>query len=229
MDVERVRVEMEKVYADTVFAMSSRDAEWWEKSSAQGWLRMLEVSRQFAIPANFETIQLFRTTFAYDAVVIRLNKDIDIIKAWKACISQAAKEARQRVQKSMRQRLRGPTDMDYMAMEQFGDMATQFVFQLQRNIENPIIHFRNIVGKIAYIATLVLKLGYLVAAAVGIGLITDGIARHWIGREIDWPSVLERTTTFGWVQLALIGIVLLVIRRIMIRLNLPDTRLDPDR
>jgi predicted unusual protein kinase regulating ubiquinone biosynthesis (AarF/ABC1/UbiB family) len=229
MDVERVRTEMEKVYADAVFATHSRDAEWWEKSSAQGWLRLLEIARRFAIPANFEAIQLYRTSFAYDAILVRLDKDIDVIRAWKACTREAAKEARQRVQKSMRQRLRGPTDTDYMAMEQFGDMVTQFVFQLQRNIEDPIIHFRNIVGKIAYIASLMLKLGYLVAAAVGIGLVTDGISRHWFGLEIDWASILEQATTFGWIQLALIAIILVIIRRIVIRLNLPDTRLNPDR
>ena len=40
-------------------------------------------------------------------------------------------------------------------------MLTLFFFQLQRNIENRIFHFRNIVGKIAaYIASLFLKLGY---------------------------------------------------------------------
>jgi ubiquinone biosynthesis protein len=229
MDVERIRVEMEKIYADSVYAMNSRDAEWWEKSTAQGWLRFLEVSRQFSMPASFEAIQLFRTTFAYDAVVVRLHKDLNVSKVWQAYSREAAQEARQRVQRSMRQRRRGPTDMDYYSMEQFGDMVTQFVFQLQRNIENPIIHFRNIVGKIAYIASLVLKLGYLVGAAVGIGLVADTLARHWLGREIDWAQVFNVATTFGWVQLLLIAVVLVVIRRIVIRLNLPDTRLNPDR
>jgi len=229
MDVERIRVEMEKIYADGVYAMSSRDAEWWEKSAAQGWLRFLEVARQFSMPASFETIQLFRTTFAYDAVVVRLHKDLDITKVWEAYAREAAKEARLRVQKNMKQRLRGPTDMDYMAMEQFGDMVTQVGFQLQRNIENPIIHFRNIVGKIAYIASLVLKLGYLIGFAWGAALIADYVSRNWFGREIDWAPILERATTFGWIQLALIAVVLVVIRRIVIRLNLPDTRLDADR
>ena len=31
MDVEMVRVEMEKIYAESVYAMASKDAEWWEK------------------------------------------------------------------------------------------------------------------------------------------------------------------------------------------------------
>ena len=99
---------------------------------------------------------------------------------------------------------------------------------MQRNIENPIIHFRNIVGKIAYIASLFLKLGYVVGLAIGAGLIADAVARRWFGHEIDWAPMIERATTFGWVQLALIAVLLLIIRRIVIRLNLPDTRLGPD-
>ena len=124
MDVERIRIETDKIYADYVYAMMSRDAEWWEKTAAQGWLRFLEIARQFSMPASFETIQLFRTTFAYDAVVVRLNEDLNVTKIWEAYAREAAKEAKKRVQKSMKQRLRGPTDSDYMAMEHFGDMMS---------------------------------------------------------------------------------------------------------
>jgi hypothetical protein len=119
--------------------------------------------------------------------------------------------------------------MDYLQMEEFGDMLTLMFFQLQRNIENPIIHFRNIVGKIAYIATLFLKLGYLVGVAVALGLVADWISSRWFGQAIDWAPILERATTFGWVQLVLIIVVLVIIRRIVIRLNLPDTRLGSER
>jgi hypothetical protein len=119
--------------------------------------------------------------------------------------------------------------MDYLQMEEAGDMLTLMFFQLQRNIENPIIHFRNIVGKIAYISSLFLKLGYLVGLAVGAGLIADTISRRWFGHEIDWAPILGYATTFGWVQLGLIAVALVIIRRIVIRLNLPDTRLNPDR
>src|SRR5262245_10167920 len=229
MDVERVRFEMEKIYADAVYAMQSEDAEWWEKSSAQGWLRFLEVARQFSLPASFESLLFFRTTFAYDTIVHRLNRKIDVVKEWQGYQRDRAKEARKRVKDGFKQRLRGPTDMDYLQMEEAGDMLTLFFFQLQRNIENPIIHFRNVVGKIAYIASLFLKLGYLVGIGVVIGLIADTVSRRWLGHEIDWAPILERATSFGWVQLALIAVILVVIRRIVIRLNMPDTRLNPDR
>jgi ubiquinone biosynthesis protein len=229
MDVERIRIEMEKIYAEGVYAMQSKDAEWWERSAAQSWLRFLEISRQFSMPASFETIQLFRTTFAYDAVIVRLHKDLNVTKVWEAYAKEAAAEAKARVQKKMRERLRGPTDMDYMAMEQFGDLMTQVSFQLQRGIENPIIHFRNIVGKISYIASLFLKLAFLIVAGFGIGFVVNVVAHRWFNYQIDWESVRDRAFSIGWFQAAVIVVLLVIIRRIVIRLGLPDTRLNPDR
>ena len=182
-----------------------------------------------AIPASGEMIQFFRTSFSYDAIIMRLDKDLDIAGALQAYTRQAAKDARLRVQKSLRERRFGPTDMDYLRMEEFGDLITQGIFQLQRNIETPIIHFKNIVGKIAYVTALFLKLGYLVAAAFGIALIADAVATGWFHYEIEWASVLKWATTLGWLQLAIIATLLVIIRRIVIRLSLPDTRLNPER
>jgi ubiquinone biosynthesis protein len=229
MDVESVRHELEKIYADAVYAMKSDDAEWWEKSAAQGWLRFLEVARKFSIPASADTIKFFRTTFAYDAVIMRLDKNLDITKEWEGHAKDAAKAARQRVRRKMRERRYGLVDEDYMKFEEFGDVITQFFFQLQRNIENPIVHFRNIVGKIAFIVSLILKIGIWIASVVGLGLVADVIGKRWFGYQIDWNWMWERATNFGWIQLFVIAVAIVVIRRIIIRLNFPDTRLDPER
>ncbi len=229
LDVEAIRHEMEKIYAEAVYAMRSDDAEWWEKSAAQGWLRFMEVARQFSIPAGTDTIQFFRTTFAYDAVIMRLHPDLDVTKEWETYAKQAAKEARARVKKSMAERRRGLTDMDYLKIEEMGDTINQLVFRLQRNIENPIIHFRNIVGKLAYIASLMFKFVFLIGAAVGLGLVADLVARRWFERQIDWNYWLDRVTTFGWVQLVIVVIVLIVLRRIILRLNQPDQRMNTER
>ena len=65
----------------------------------------MEVAREFALPVSFETIQYFRATFSYDAIVIRLNKDIDVTREWSAYAREAAKEARQRVQKKSQEEI----------------------------------------------------------------------------------------------------------------------------
>jgi ubiquinone biosynthesis protein len=228
MDVDKIRYEMEKIYSDAVYALNSDDAEWWEKSSAQGWLRFLEVSRQFTLPATFESLLFFRTTFSYDVIIHRLNRNIDLIKEYEVYTRERAKEAAARMKSGWKERLRGPSDRDYMALEELGDLFTLILFQLQRNVELPIVHFRNMIGKIAYIVSLFVKLGFLVGLGIAGGLVANFIARRWFGHEIDWSPILEKATTFGWVQLGLIGICLVILRRIMIRLSLPDTRL-PER
>jgi hypothetical protein len=160
---------------------------------------------------------------------MRLDKNLNITKEWEGHAKDAAKAARQRVRKRMRERRYGLVDEDYMKFEEFGDVITQFFFQLQRNIENPIVHFRNIVGKIAFIVSLILKIGIWIASVVGLGLVADVIAKRWFGYQIDWNWMWERATNFGWIQLFVIAVAIVVIRRIIIRLNFPDTRLDPER
>ena len=99
LDVERLGKEVEQIYADWLYAQKSKDAEWWERSTAQAWLRYIEVARKFGVPVGLETIQFFRATFLYDSIVTRLDKDIDLAREYKGYAKEAAAEARVRVQK----------------------------------------------------------------------------------------------------------------------------------
>jgi ubiquinone biosynthesis protein len=223
IDVERFGKEVEQIYEDWIYAQKSRDAEWWERSTAQAWLRYIEVARKLGVPVGLELIQFFRATFLYDSIVTRLDKEIDLARAYKEYADEAAKEASLRVRRGIKKRLLGPTDMDYLQIEQITDSVGQLLFQVQRNIENPIIHFRNIVGKLAYIVTLLLRFGYLAAGVIGAGLLANSVSMRWFDHPIDWTSLRETATSFGWVQLLLLAILLVLIRRIVIRLSQPDT------
>jgi hypothetical protein len=59
-------------------------------------------------------------------------------------------------------------------------------------------------------------------------LCRHGISKQWFEYEIDWDAIRQRAMAFGWLQLAVIAIILVVIRRIVIRLSLPDTRLNSE-
>jgi predicted unusual protein kinase regulating ubiquinone biosynthesis (AarF/ABC1/UbiB family) len=229
LDVEPIRVAIERIYADWMFAMESKDAQWWERSTAQSWLRYIEVARKFAIPVHLEVIQLLRATVLYDSIVTRLDKDINFAEEYKRYLRSAGREARRRVQRRLRNRCTGPIDTDYLGLEQLADAASQGFFRLQRRLEDPTVRFRNIVGKISYSARLGLRLGYLAAAVLGAALLTDTISRRFFDHEIDWSALRERAMSSGWVQLTAILVGLFVIRRIIIRFKLPDTRLGPSR
>jgi ubiquinone biosynthesis protein len=226
LDVNRLVKEVEQIYADWVYAMRSRDAEWWERSTAQAWLRYVGVARDFGISVSLEMIQLYRAALLYDSMITRLHKDINFADEYAHYAQKAAKAARKRARSAARQRSRGPTDADYLTIEQFADMTTQFLFKLQRAAEDPVVRFRNIVGKISYVVALLLRLGYLTAALIGAAVLADTVALHGFGYEIPWSSIVEAASSFGWIQLTLIAIALVLIRRVVIRLSLPDQRLD---
>ena len=96
-------------------------------------------------------------------------------------------------------------------------------------MEDPIVHFRNMVGKIAYSLSMVLRLAYLAVAVVGIGVVADFVAQRWFGRQIDWSTVVETAASFGWLQILLLLAALVVIRRVLLRMNEPDRRPDSAR
>ncbi len=229
VDIEMVRKELEIIYADWTYAQNSKDAEWWERSGAQVWLRFMEVARRHQLPLSFEAVQFFRAFFSYDAICNRLNKQLNFNKEYKAYLRQSAREARRRMQRKIRSRLAGPTSMDYLQFEQLVDTANQFLFQLQRNMEHPVIHFKNVIGKLAYIARLLLRSGYLVAVGLLAVLLADSVSKHWLGHKIDWSAIIAWATTFGWLQFVLLATGLVIIRRIVIRLSMPDSKLNPDR
>ena len=119
--------------------------------------------------------------------------------------------------------------MDYLKIEQMADIATQLVFKFQRSVEDPIIHFRNIVGKIAYSLGMLLRLTYLAATAVGLALIIEYSAARWFNVQILWSSILETVLSWGATQVIILVGALIIIRRVLIRMSEPDRTPGPMR
>jgi ubiquinone biosynthesis protein len=226
IDVVGFMQAVEENYTDWVYANASTDAEWWERSTAQTWLRYINIARDYGVPVSLEITQFFRATLLYDTIATRLNKDIDFNAEYKEYAREAGKKARQRVQKAVGERFGGPTDNDYLTIERVGDTVTQFFFLWQRFVEEPAIQFKNIVGKIAYAVSMLMRIGYLVVVVAGFALITDFLAARWFGRQIVWTDVADRLVSLWWVQLVLVIAAVVLIRRILIRMGEPDRRPD---
>jgi ubiquinone biosynthesis protein len=225
IDVDRLTNRMGQIFADFLYAMISRDAQWWERSSAQIWIRYVELAQEFDLSVSLETIQLFRATLLYDSIITRLDKTINFAHEYGAYAKVAAKNAREHARNSGRKWHSGLTDMDYLALEQVADSAGQFLYKFRRGVEDPLVHFRNMAGKISYAAALLLRLGYIAVAAAGLAVLAEELSVAWVGRGINWSAATSR---WGF-QLTMIVTVMVLIRRIIIRLSLPDHRVDPDR
>ena len=224
INVDDVLEAMEEIYADWVYAISSTDAEWWERCSAQTWLRHIKVARQFGMPVTLEMIQFFRATFLYDTMIVRLDRTIDPIAEWKSYAKVAGKAARKRVHREIRQRVNGPTGVDYLRIEALADTMSQFFFRVQRNLDDPIFQFRQTVGKLAFGISTVLRLAYTVAVLFGFAVIAEYLARVVFGIDRLWSmATLEAIASLAWLKLIGVIVALVVIRQVIIRMSEPDS------
>jgi predicted unusual protein kinase regulating ubiquinone biosynthesis (AarF/ABC1/UbiB family) len=227
INVDDALATMEEIYADWVYAVSSTDAEWWERSTSQNWLRYINAAREYGIPVTLETIQFFRATFLYDTIIVRLDKSIDPIEEWKRYAQQAGKEARKRVQRAIEKRLNGPTGIDYLRIERLTDIVNQFMFRLQRSVEDPIFEFKETVGKIAFGIATVLRLAYAAGILVALALVAEFVADKFFGFHLTWPTaVLDAIASSPWMKLVLLVILLIVTRQVLIRLSEPESGSD---
>lgn len=216
---------LEQIYADWIYAVSSTDAEWWEKSSAQAWLRYISAARQFGIPVNRETIQFFRATFLYDTIVARLDRTIDPVKEWKGYARRAGKEARARARRFMAKRRNGLAPTDYLRIEQMVDTLNQAMFRLQRTIDDPVLQFKETAGKVSYAVSTFMKLGYFIGVLACLALLVEFGAERFFGTKIAWwRMATDLYSASPLFKLALVVVALVFIRRLLIRTNQPDTR-----
>jgi ubiquinone biosynthesis protein len=220
MDTDAANAAMNEIYADWVRAVSSTDAEWWERSSSQNWLRYIGVAGDYGIPVSLETLQFFRATLLYDSIIMRLDNRIDPVREFEVYARAAAKDARRRVRESARTRLNGPTAMDSWRVQQLADAAGQFAFKLQQTVEDPSRDSRNIPGKTAYTLSMLLRLAVILA---GLGLVADFLAERWLGRQIPWSAIVEFVVSVGWFQIAILLVAVVIVRRILMRVSQPDT------
>jgi ubiquinone biosynthesis protein len=219
MDVSAATEAMAEIYADWVYAVRSTDAEWWERSISQNWLRYVSVAAEYEMPVNLETLQFFRATLLYDSIIMRLDKNVDVVREYEVYAQNSAKDARRRVYKSVRNRLNGPLRMDYSRIVQLAHTGAQFAFSFQRSVEDPIPHFRSVMGKIASGISKLLPVTVILGGA---GVIANFLAERWVGRQIPLSAVLESAASIGWLRFLLLLFALVTIRRALTRMSEPD-------
>lgn len=153
-------------YIDT----KSKQAEWWERTTASMWISIIETTRDFNIPANVNTLRLIRSSMLYDTLAFRFNPDVDFIKTFRRWSKAAQKRGRR---SARRQRQRAARDRIPRAMQNIGDMretlergsfwSSQFMNTLPKQ-------FVASAGQAAYVFSMLIRLGltYLLVSLLGV-------------------------------------------------------------
>lgn len=220
IDLESFMKEVEGLYWNWMYAIHSEHAEWWEKASGQMWMKFASIAQRYNIPMNLDSLRMFRATFLYDTVMLRLWKHLDMAWEYQRYFRLAGARARRRVRGDLRTRLRkGFTNSDYMAIEEMWRLGQQLMTRVQHVLDEPSFSFSSMVGKMAFgVSTMLRILALACSVYLALWIISSG---HTImtGREIDISSMVRAFAQRRWAQPVLLLVALLMLRKLLMRLQ----------
>jgi ubiquinone biosynthesis protein len=221
IDLYRFKRELELLYWDWFYALESAHAEWYERSTGLFWMKLAGIARRYNVPLTLDTLLMFRTMFAYDSIMYRLWAKLDPEDEFQRYKKSAARRSRKRVLKEVQKRVRagGPTDTDYMRLEELGRMTTQILDRVQHNLDVPSVSFVSLMGKAAFGVTLVLRLIVLGAAVHLVALVAAVAIWFERGADVSVWEVFGRLTSSTPYRVALVVLAMLVVRRVLMRLE----------
>lgn len=148
IDIEAFTKRVELIFWQDLYAFRSQHTEWWERTSAKIWIHFLKLAREYNIPLNLNTLKMIRSTLMYETIAARLDPKVDAYHEHRVYNKLAGKRARKRVRKKFfRTLFRGPSNEDYLGIEQLGDMVNRAIYLGQRWLDSPPFQFSSLVDK----------------------------------------------------------------------------------
>ena len=217
IDVDTFTKELEQLYWSYIRANASRHSQWWEKSSGRLWMRFATLARGWGLPINLDTLRLFRATFLFDTIVIRLHERIDMPKEFRRFVKQEHKRRKKLVNARLNRTFTDPVT-GYMNLEHMLRFNDRVSTRLDDMVAAPSANFAMLPGKISQIVgTLASTVGFLAFGLVAAVLAYDMVT-EWDLRPDPQMEMLVRVIRHPLALVAFAGIALVVLRRIKHRL-----------
>jgi predicted unusual protein kinase regulating ubiquinone biosynthesis (AarF/ABC1/UbiB family) len=222
MDLDRFTKDVEGLYWDWLYATKSRQAPWWERSTGELWMKVVEMARRYGVPVHLDILRLFRATFHYDGMAMRLWDRLKLDREYRAYSRERGRRARRRLQRAMRRRMeKGLTKSDYLQVQDLGRLVTQVVNRAQHVLDRPTPHFAGMIGKAAFGVSIVLKILIVgaalhVVAVLTVSLLMQSAAR---GAPVDVPAAIALLVHHPAYQVTVALSFLVVTRRALMRLE----------
>lgn len=220
IDIDRFTKEMEALYWDWLYATKSKNSEWWERCTGQMWLKFIGLSRRYNVPMNLETLRLFRATFLYDSIAMRLWESLDMSREYIAYSKERGRRARKRVRQSIRRRLeKGPTKRDYLQLEDLWRFSNQMMNRAQHFLDSPNHRFASMLSKAAFSITMTLRFLTLGAAAHVVAIFAIGVTLYAETGRADLQTILGHLANSTAYRVSVAIALLIIIRKSIMRLE----------
>jgi ubiquinone biosynthesis protein len=220
VDLERLTREIEAFFWDWVYATESKHAQWWERCTGQMWMKFLGIARRYAIPINLDTLRMFRATFLYDSIAMRLHNDLDMNSEFKDYVRERGLRARKTVRRALRSRLdRGPTNRDYLVIEDLARLSRQFANRVQHALDSPPHRFFDMLGKAAYGVSMILRLLILASGLHIVAVLCIGVVTWLRHRPVDPSGILWTMVSTPAYQIVVTLFILIALRKALVRFD----------
>lgn len=220
VDLDSFQKEVEALYWDWLYAMKSDTSEWWEKASGVMWMKFIALSQKYQVPVNIDTLKGLRVTFLFDTIVFRLCRDIDLADEYQRYHRRAGRRARKRLQKTWTRRvLRGPTNTDYLKIEEFVQMQEQISARTQRYLDTPQHSFSMKIDKAYYIIVKLLQVAVFGLVVHVVAVVALNAYAWLIGEQLSFWATFFTVISHPLYQVIPITIAIILIRKVLARLN----------
>jgi predicted unusual protein kinase regulating ubiquinone biosynthesis (AarF/ABC1/UbiB family) len=220
IDVDAMRREAEEVFSDSVRAIESDHAEWWERTSAGVWIGFMTLVRKYHVRIDLDVLRMVRSTLLYDTLAARLYPDLDIYAEFRRYRRGMAKSARRRFGRRLRRMLtRGPDNDLFLRVEELGALGHHLTYKLERLSQAPTFKFSALAGKAVYAMSSLIRVTLGSFALLGIAT----LVRLAVDARREVALVPLRTlaeTAASPLYLGLVAfLLLLTTRRVLARLD----------
>lgn len=223
IDVDAFTKELEKFYRLSVYAMKSKHAEWWERTTASQWLTFLRVSMAFKVPLPRGLLSMVRATLLYDTMAARLYPDIVFYDEFRRYEKFLGAKARKHFKKDLKRTLvHGLDSRKYLQAQQLLQTSTRAFFRFQHFLDSPPMRFIDGVDKGVYTFLALLRLGVTVTL-FGSVFVAVFAVREMIGGtdldSIDFEQLIYSVGKHGWFWVGSGFLSLLTLRKVLVRLG----------
>ena len=210
---------IEKATWDYHIMLQSKDAEWWERTTAALWVKMMEVTRDFDLPINLDVLMMVRATLLYDTLACRLNPKTNADNAFRKWRRAAAKRADRRNRKG--DAITGET-LAAEAGEVEESLMKGLFYATNVSRELPA-QFAVAAGKGAFFVSSMLRLGLQLSMLIAVATIALASASWFQGHPVDTQSLLGEVLANPVVSLTGLLLLLATIRIVRHRLSELET------
>jgi len=226
VDTEELVKRASSVWWRKLYAMRSENTPWWDRTTASIWISLLEVTREYHIPINLDTLRAMRASLLYDTLAVRLWKDADDLT-----FAEYEQGARRRKAAAFLNRITPELDVELLSMAGDAlDLIERLYYRAEEYADNQPLKVTRLPSKGSYVFS----------SLISWFVVTGGMLCLILGARLAWLSFYgmsvpdARTLVVDVVKnplvvVALVLYLLLFLRRIQYRLRDSNPRGCDDR